>query len=179
MRKLITWSLNKRGLSPIFATMLLAAIIMVFGSVAYYYSSNLTTAATDDYISTSSNNQQAISERIGFENAVYNSSSQTLAIDIINCGIANNVQISSAFLYDTSHNIVGQPRQGSIPSPSGGPIFPLYSIDNNNVQLQDNRLNVGQEGHFTINSVLLSTGSMYTIHLLTKSGSSFDYAFTA
>ena len=44
--------LGKRALSPIFATMLLAAIVIVFGSVAYYFSSNLTTTATNNYAST-------------------------------------------------------------------------------------------------------------------------------
>ena len=69
------WSRNKRALSPIFATVLLAAIIIVFGSVAYYYASNLTTTATNNYSSSLSDSQQAIAERIGFENVVYDSSS--------------------------------------------------------------------------------------------------------
>src|ERR1017187_4160558 len=101
MRKLCVWSRDKRALSPIFATMLLAAIILVFGSVAYYYASNAITTATNSYVSTLSNSQQAISERIAFENVVYtpstSSSSANLTVYIINCGSANNVKINSVF----------------------------------------------------------------------------------
>ena len=79
MRKLSVWSRNKRALSPIFATMLLAAIILVFGSVAYYYASNATSTATNSYVSTLSNSQQAIAERIAFENVVYTPSQSSPA----------------------------------------------------------------------------------------------------
>ena len=91
------------ALSPIFATVLLASIIIIFGSVAYYYSSNLTTTSTNNYSSSLSNSQQAITERIGFENVFYYSNSPAnLTVYIINSGIANNVQINSVFLYDST-----------------------------------------------------------------------------
>ena len=53
--------------------------------------------------------QQSVSERIGFENVLYDSSSGKLSVYIINSGSANNVQIDSMFIYDNNHNIVGQP----------------------------------------------------------------------
>ena len=107
MGKLGVWSRNKRALSPIFATVLLATIIIVFGSVAYYYANNLTTTATNNYVKNMSDSQQAMAERIGFENVVYTQSSPaTLKIYILNCGIANNVKINSVFLYDASHKLL-------------------------------------------------------------------------
>ena len=78
MRKLDVWLHNKHALSPIFATVLLASIVIIFGSVAYYYATNLTTTASNNYSSSVSNSQQSIAERIGFENVVYNSSSQLI-----------------------------------------------------------------------------------------------------
>ena len=175
MRKLITWSLNKRGLSPIFATMILATIIIVFGTVAYYYSSNLTSSATNSYTNSMSTSQQSISERIGFENVLYDSSSGKLTVYLINCGSANNLQIDSIFIYDSSHNIVGQPF-------SGNQILPLQPIDRGTptpTPITGNRLNVGQEGYFTVTSNSLLSGSIYTIQLITKNGSSFNYEFNA
>ena len=182
LRRLGVWLRDKRALSPIFATVLLASIIIVFGSVAYYYSTNLTTTATNNYSSSLSNSQQSITERIGFENVVYNSSSPAhLTVYIINSGGANNVQINSAFLYDSTHNIIGaysfsagsisalKPISSAVPAPT-----PISS------------LNIGKEAYFMItlgkdtsgNNILLSSGSIYTIHLITKSGSDFDYEFT-
>lgn len=171
MGKLNVWLRNRRALSPIFATVLLATIIIVFGSVAFYYSSNLTTTATNNYVSTLSNSQQAISERIGFENVVYTSSSTaTLTVYIINCGSANNVQISSVFLYDHIQNIIG--------AYSG--IAEISGLNSMGTPIMGNALNVGQEGYFSVNlgTGVYLTNSIYTIHLITQSGGTFDYQFT-
>ena len=180
MRKPGNWLRNKRGLSPIFATVLLASIIIIFGTVAYYYSTNLTTSATNNYSRSLSNSQQSVTERIGFENVVYNSNSPAnLTVYLINSGLANNVQINSVFLYDSAQNIVGAY------SVSGGSISALTPIDSG-VQTTISGLNVGKEGYFSVilgkgtsgNHILLSYDSVYTIHLITKSGSVFDYEFT-
>jgi len=161
--------LGRRALSPIFATMLLAAIIILFGSIAYYFSSNLTTTATNNYIQTSSNSQQAISERLGFENVAY--TNPTLTIYIINFGSANSVQINAIFIYDSNNNLVAPPYQGS-------QISALNYIGGG--AIPGNHLNAGKEGYFTVSPVtVLKHGSIYTIQLVTKSGSSFDYDFTA
>jgi hypothetical protein len=178
MRKFGVRSLDKRALSPIFATVLLASIIIVFGSIAYYYSSNITRTATNDYVNTLSGSQQAITERIAFENVAYDQSSKTLTIYIINCGLANNLQIDAVFIYDSSHNIVGQPYSGS---------FILQPIVNNGpstTPITSNSLNIGKEASFSLNQVAksnhqsLDSGSIYILHLITKSGSTFDYEFT-
>ncbi len=182
MGKLCLWSCNKRALSPIFATLLLATIILVFGSVAYYYATNLTTTSTNNYSSSLSQSQQAIGERIGFENVLYNSSSPaTLTIYIINSGIANNLQINSVFLYDSSHTIVG------VYSVSGGSISALIPIGSSlPTPTPISSFNIGKEARFTVtlgkntsgNNISLTSGSIYTIHLITISGSTFDYEFT-
>ena len=181
MGKLGVWSRNRRALSPIFATVLLATIVIIFGSVAYYYATNLTTAATNNYSSSVSSSQQSVGERMGFENVLYNPfSPATLKVYVINSGIANNIQINTVFLYDSSQNIVG------VYSVSGGSISALKPIDSVVPSPASfSGLNVGKEGYFTItlgkdtsgNNILLTSGSIYTVHLTTKSGSAFDYDF--
>ena len=180
MRILNIWSRNKRALSPIFATVLLASIIIIFGSVAYYYATNLTTTASNNYSSSISNSQQSIAERIGFENVVYNSSPANLKVYIINSGSSNNVQINSVFIYDSNHNIVGI---YSASSPNS--ISQLMPIDSSGpLPTSIPGLNVGKEAYFTLvqdtsgKNISLSSGSIYNIHLITKSGSAFDYEFT-
>jgi len=165
---------NNRALSPIFATVLLVAIVVVVGSIAYYFSTNLTTNAANQYTSTLSTSQQAISERLGYENVVYSQSSQcNLTVYLINCGAANNVKIDSIFIYDQNHTIVGTPYT------PGAQISPIYQIDSSPPTLiPNNSLNVGVEGYFVINlSGPLTHGAIYDIHLITKEGSSFDYNF--
>jgi hypothetical protein len=182
LRILRNWSHNNRALSPIFATVLLATIIITFGSIAYYYATNLTTSATNNYSDSMSDSQAAVGERICFESVLYNSSSPTpLSIYAINSGLTNNIQLNTAFLYDSSHTIIGAY------SVSGGSISSLKPI-NSAVPSPTpiSGLNVGQEGYFTItlgkdasgNDITLLPGSFYTIHLITKSGSAFDNVFT-
>ena len=178
LRKPGGWSHSSRALSPIFATVLLATIVIVFGSVAYYYSTNLTTTATNNYSSSLSQSQQSVAERIGFENVVYNSSSSAkLTVYIINSGSANNIQINSAFLYDSSHNIIGAFSSDSISA--------LRPIDTSvPTPTTISGLNVGKEACFALgkdtsgNNISLSSGSIYTISLITKNGSDFNYEFS-
>jgi hypothetical protein len=182
LRKLCNWSRNNRALSPIFATVLLATIIITFGSLTYYFATNLTTSATNSYSSSLSDSQQAVGERIGVENVLYNSSSPvSLTAYIINSGLANNIQINSAFLYNSNHIIVGAY------SVSGGSISSLKSINSVTPSPTPiSGLNVGQEGYFKVtlgkdtsgNNISLISGSFYTLHIVTKSGSVFDYDFT-
>ncbi len=175
--------LNRRALSPIFATMMLVTIVVVLGSVAFYFSYNLTTTAADQYSSNIANSQQAVSERVGFENVLYDSTSKSLTVWIINFGSANNIRINMIFIYDVNHNIVGQPYSGS----SISPLHPILdaSLTPTPTPTIITGLNVGMEAYFTVTQVTqpsgqaLVSGSIYTIHLITQSGSSFDYVFTA
>jgi len=162
---------NKIGLSPIFATVMLAVIIIFAGSIAFYFSTNLTTTASNQYADALSDTKQAISERVGFQNVAYTASPATLRVYVINCGSVDNLKVNSVFLYDSAHRLVGQPY-------SGAQISGLYQIDTRTPLVED-RLNVGEEGYFTITlSGPLTQGSMYVLHLITKSGSSFDFEFT-
>jgi hypothetical protein len=170
------WLQNKRALSPIFATILLATIIIIFGSVAYYYSSNVVTTSANDYGKTVSNSQQSIAERIGFENVVYSSSPATLTVYIINSGGSNNIKLNSVFIYDANHAIVGVYSSSSQISA----LHPITSIQPSPTPIKDNSLNIGREAFFviTLSGPPLNSGSIYTIHLITQSGSAFDYEFS-
>jgi hypothetical protein len=128
-----------------------------------------------------SDSQQAISERIGFENVAYDSTSPAkLTVYIINCGSANNVKINSVFMYDSNHNIVGVYSSNSADSISA--LKPINSAAP--IPTPISSLNVGKEAYFTLgkdttgNDISLTPGSIYIIHLITKSGSDFNYEFT-
>ena len=165
---------DRRAISPIFATMMLVAIVMIFGTVAFVVSSSLTQNATDQYTDAVQDSQQSISERLSFENVYYNSATKALTIYIINSGMAENVQVNSVLVYDNS-GLVGDGY-------SGNELSALTSLDEGSTLTG---LNVGDEGVFTVSPVTksdgnaLTTGNVYTIHLLTNSGSRFTYAFTA
>jgi flagellin-like protein len=175
-KKLENWIHNKRALSPIFATVLLAAIVIIFGAVAYYYASNVTTNATNQYVSSVADSQQSISERVDFENIVFTQNPANLNISIINCGITNNLQINTLFVYDSNHQLVGY--NATLTSNS-----PLRNIDLG-TSIVGNCLLIGKEAYFTARLTTTGTNTVdslpsgsYTIHLITQGESSFDYPF--
>ena len=167
MRKSLNWLRYRRGLSPIFATMILATIIIVFGTVAYYYANNVTTATTNNYVKSSSVSQQSIAERISFENLIYNPGASSISIYVLNSGLANNLQINTFLLYNQSANdaIVGNPMA-------------LSSLTDLNTGKAITSLNIEEEGFFTVTNVPNLGNSAYTVTLLTVSGSAFSYEFT-
>lgn len=167
--------IDRRGLSPIFATVILVAIVVVFGSFAYYFSNNLTNNATNNIVSSAATSQQSIGERLAFENVVYNQSSspRTLTVYVLNCGISNNLQIDSLFLYNSSS--------------STHPLLTYSQSTKSTWVIRDLKtgktvsgLNVGEEGYFTVSlgsTVPNLKGSICDVHITTKSGSAFDYEF--
>jgi hypothetical protein len=166
---------NKRALSPIFATLILASIVITFGTVAYYYASNVTNNATNSYVSSVEDSKVAISERVGFENVVFNQNPANIRIYLINCG-SLNLQLNTLYVYNSNQQLVGFNATLSTNSP-------LRNIDGDAL-IAGNSLNIGKEGYF--DSRLTKTGTdrvssltpgVYTIHLITKGGSTFDYQF--
>jgi hypothetical protein len=164
MRKITNWSHDKCALSPIFATLLLAVIVISIGSTAFYFSNNLTTTATNEFRGITATSKQSVSERLAFENVVYTAANSTLNVYILNCGSASNLRLNTVFIYDGNRQLVDY-----------GTISTFYNMNNQAVPMI---LNIGQEGYF---SFPLTSGlpfGSYTIHLITESGSTFDYDFT-
>jgi flagellin-like protein len=180
---------STRALSPIFATLILVAIVITFGTVAYYYASNVTTSATNQYANSVADTKQSISERIGFENAKFvavdssNPSfppnpSPTLTVYILNCGSANlEVDAILLHIYDSNHKPVSiTPYDIKSGILSAAPKYSKMININGDTQIKP--LGVGQEGYFVIkllSGTALISGQ-YSIQILTKSGSSFEYA---
>jgi flagellin-like protein len=163
-----------RALSPIFATLILAAIVITFGTVAYYYTSNVTTNATNEYVKSVADSKVSISERVGFENVVYSQNPVNFKIYIINCGSSNNIELNTLYVYNSNGQLVGYNATLSTNSP-------LRNIDTDAL-IPNNSLHLGQEGYFNAQLTKTGTGTisslasgLYTVHLITKGGSTFDY----
>jgi hypothetical protein len=160
------------------------AIVVVFGSFAYYFSNNLTNNATNNIVSSAATSQQSIGERLAFENVVYNQSSspKTLTVYVLNCGISNNLQIDSLFLYNSgnsTHTLIAYYPRTAYYHASKTP-----GIADLKTGKTISSLNVGEEGYFTVSlsptplgSVPNLKGSICDVHIVTKSGSAFDYEF--
>jgi hypothetical protein len=159
---------NRHALSEIFSALILSSIVIIFGAFAYYYASTAATTATNNYVTTATNDQNALSERIGFENVVYTSTSGsgTLIVSIINCG-STSLQVKFWFVYDNQNQLVDTNHD----------VPPLTPLPGSQIA-PDESLNVGKEGYFTVTlTPALTPGTTYRVDLITARGSSFDYTF--
>ena len=127
------------ALSPVFSTLILVAIVVICGTIAYVSADNITTTNTDNLVSTAQNDQAALSERIGFENVAYDVASNSITVCIINCGKADDLEITHLFLYNITNN--QQELIGYFTDP-----LLVGLVDN----ITNNNLNVLQEAYFDV-----------------------------
>ena len=175
MRKLNKRTFDKRALSPIFATLILATIVIIFGTVAYYYASNVTTSATNSYVSSVADSKQSVSERVSFENVVYsqNPGRANFKVYVVNSG-TYNLQLDSLIVFNSSRQVIGYNATLYTNSP-------LKNIDDNSL-IAGNSLAIGKDGYFEArltktgtDTVTSLTTGVYTIHIVTKGGSTSEY----
>lgn len=91
------------------------------------------------------------------------------------------MKINSVFIYDSNNNIVGVYSANPQLSPLQiSPLNPISSNTPSPTPIAGNALNVGKEAYFYImlSGAPLNQGSIYTLHVVTQSGSAFDYEFT-
>lgn len=179
LRSLYTRNIwNKRALSPIFATMILALIVITLGSVAYAYVNNVTTTTTNQLKDNIADNQQTISERLSIENVKYfnanpppQSPNYQLGFYIINNGIANGVVPRYVLIFNSNNVMIDNVEV----SPSS-----MTAIDSPYSPYPDG-LNVGKEAYFTVDTddIALPPGTgTYILRIVTENGSGFDYVYT-
>ena len=86
------------------------------------------------------------------------------------------MKINAVFIYDTNHAIVGVYSGNSQISA----FYPITSVKPSPTPITGNALNIGKEAFFviTLSGPPLTVGSIYTLHVVTQSGSAFDYEFT-
>ena len=164
------------ALSPVFATLILVAIVVICGTIAYVTAENITSTNTESFVDTAQNSQAALSERIGFENVAYDAVSNNLTVCIINCGKVDDLQIKYLFLYNITNN------QQELIGYFADPI--LLSLGEN---ITNNNLNILQEAYFDVSlsafsppiELNLGPDTIYILNLKTQRGSSFDYTFMA
>jgi hypothetical protein len=167
--------MDKRALSPIFATMILALIVITLGSVAYAYVNNVTTTTTNQLKDNIADNQQTISERLSIENVKYIQKSlpsqpnYQLGVYIINNGLANAIIPRYFYIYSPTNVLIDN--------------FEVSPLTMTTIDLPittyPEGLNVGKEAYFTIDlddpGLLPGT---YNLRIVTENGSGFDYEFT-
>jgi flagellin-like protein len=157
MNKISKLRSNAKGLSPIFATLILIAIAVIAGIVVYMF--------TSGYIATMTGGGTVGQEKVAVQSASVSSDFKT--VTVLAQSISGSPQIIDFIVKDSSGNQVavvaaGTPSPVPIPGP-GLSVGTLYSIPGTSTT-----------------ALPLSHGSAYTVTLITKAGNNFvSPTFTA
>ena len=158
---------NRRAVSVVVSTVVLSAGVLALGIAVLYWAFSMGNLSSLQYSRTIATNSYAASERIGFEYISYSSSGNRLTVNIINWGGAPNLNISLVHITDSFHNYVGTGAY----TPST-----LTNITTGS-PIQDNDLDIGEEGRFTITLSDPLPSGYYNIRLVTGRGRTFDSSF--
>lgn len=157
---------NRKGVSVVISTVVLSAGVLALGIAVLYWAYSWGSIANLQYSKSVANSSYAVSERLGFEYISYSSTGNVLTVNVINWGNANNLTIIRVFVWDSYHTdmAAGSPSQ--------------FTYITNGSLIQNNYLNMGEEGRFTVVvQSPLQDGHYYNIRVVTGRGRNFDGSF--
>ena len=77
---------HRRGISPVIATVILAAAVIVIGGITWSYALSATTIMANDYVNGTLSTLYDISERFTIEHLYYNDTAKNLVVYLYNYG---------------------------------------------------------------------------------------------
>ena len=77
---------NRRGISPVIATVVLAGVVLAIGGSLWYYAIGASTIVANSYVNETLDSVYEVTERFIIENIYYNSSTDTMHIWVYNYG---------------------------------------------------------------------------------------------
>jgi uncharacterized protein (UPF0333 family) len=154
---------DKKAASVVVGTLILTAGVLAMGIAILYWASSWGSLATRTYSTAEGNSAKAVQERLGYEYIDY--SNNILTVNVINWGTSANLTIANVYVYDNTHQYVG-----NYSSPT------LRNISTSSIVASG--LPVGGEGYFQITpNPAFASGSFYYIRVVTDRGRTFDGSF--
>ncbi|UCE96394.1 MAG: hypothetical protein JSV51_01960 [Candidatus Bathyarchaeota archaeon] len=160
INRLCRFFLNKRGMSLVISSVILACAVITLGFVVLYWTQQRAFEANVEYSDTTDENIAKIGERMTFEHIFYNYSENTLSIYLINCGKSNYIVLDTAYLSNGSWSQTFSDIELKF----------LNSTETEN-------LDIGEEGYFKISVNLVSFYMSYFMRITTVRGNQFETNF--
>jgi hypothetical protein len=164
-RKVHSLLLNRKAASVVLSTVVLTAGVIAMSIAVLYWTYGMGKISRIEYTKSTTTSMSAINERIGFEYVRYLGT--TLTVNIINCGKTDSINITRVYIMNGNY-------QNVVVSGLG---VTLYNIDNPGTQLPGNKLGIGKEGYFTINTPNPLANGLYYVRITTGRGRNFDGSF--
>ena len=160
---------DRRALGVALTTMMITAGVVAAGIAVMYWTYSWGNIANDEYSKNISNSQDFMGERLAFEFTTYSSVSRQLTINVINCGMTNNVSIARVYVWGSSSQLTGTftPDAPGLMNITSGAAIP------------GNKLNKGEDGYFKITFSQPLSLEYYTFRVVTERWRNFDGSFFA
>ena len=158
MRRLI---FDKRGVNAIISSVMLCSAVIAMGFVVFAYTQHQAVDANMRYADNTNDNIARIQEKLAFEHIHNNSSSNELAIFLLNCGKSDDIVLAKAYLTKDSWSQSFEDIE-------------LKFLNDTIIQ----SLDVLEEGFFQL-SIDLEEDTNYSIRVVTARGRNFVTTFVA
>jgi len=158
---------DKRAVSVALSTMIITAGVIAAGIAVLYWAYSWGNIANDQYANATANSMSAIQENLAFEYVVYSDSK--LTVNMINCGMSNNVGIARVYIWNNYSQPVGTFQ----------PDTPGLMYIGTTTAIPGNSLNKGMDGYFNITVTSSNLHGYYLFRIVTERGRNFDGSFSA
>jgi len=106
---------RRKGLSPVIASIILAAVVLAVGGGIWSYSYGAASSMATDYVETTMNMVNTIVERFNIEHTYYNDTTQILTVWVYNYGsISITVNVTAVVNEDSYISACNEIEAGSI-----------------------------------------------------------------
>ena len=162
----IVWK-KRSAVSVAISNVILASAVITISFMVLFWAQSKSSAYNQQFSEAMDSDIAKLKERLAFEYVYYDKDKSNLTVYLLNCGTIDNITIKSVYVY-LSNN-------GTPVKVFSSPILTHF----NGAQIEDQDLDRGEEGCFTLTSLSLMTGVSYSVRVITGRGSTFDYTFIA
>jgi len=160
------WKLlhERRAVSTVVSSVILTGAVIAVSFVVLFWAQYRSSAYNEQYSEAMNADIARLKERLAFEYVFY--SGGNLSVYLMNCGTIDNVTVRTVYVKDAT----------GVPKKVNSSITLMHF---NGTQIADKDLDRGEEGYFVLSSLSLSTGTSYSLRVITGRGSTFDHTFIA
>lgn len=168
MRKLFH---DRRAVSVVISNVILVGAVIVLGFAVLMWGRYQASTYNNTFTQTMNSDIATLKEKLTFENAFYIGTAQNVTVYLLNSGTQSDITIKAVSVKNLVTNSY------VLWANSTGPVVLRYY---NGTRMPNQRLNVAQEGYFTLHlTSSLSAGTRYSIIITTVRGSSFASGYVA
>ena len=167
VRKVFRVIFNKKAESAVISAVILTGVAIALGFAVLVWGQSMSSSYATNYGETTNAEIAKLKERLTVEYVLYNRTSKSVRIFMLNSGTIDNTKIQSVYVRNSTWNWVT----------SSPPSLQLF----NGAPISDHDLDMLEEGYVDVvlNPIALTADRYYFVRIVTVRGSVFESEFVA